>query len=83
MAWKDKKIYHSRRPWKTVLIVFIVLIVLLVVLAISVFFGFRKYIVYTDDGIVLEIPWLEEPTVTSGQEVPNLRYIGEYQVGLH
>ena len=69
MASKDKKIYHSRRPWKTVLIIFIILIVLLVVLAVAVFFGFRKYIVYTDDGIVLEVPWLEEPESSGGQGV--------------
>ena len=29
-------------------------------LALAIFFGFRRYIVYTPEGIRLEIPWLTE-----------------------
>ncbi|MDR0906876.1 MAG: hypothetical protein LBN00_12040 [Oscillospiraceae bacterium] len=35
-------------------------VIAVVLLAISLFFGLRRYIVYTPDGLKLEIPWLEE-----------------------
>ena len=59
MAPREVKIYRSRRPLKTALTV-------LFVLAVSVFFGFRRYIVYTSDGVKLDVPWLREPTEQTG-----------------
>jgi hypothetical protein len=35
-------------------------ILTLILLTVAVFFGFKKYIVYTTDGLRLDIPWLEE-----------------------
>ena len=60
MAQKEKRVYHSRKPWKTVLTAFLIFLVVLIALAAAIFFGFRKYIVYTDNGIVLEVPWLPD-----------------------
>ena len=55
------RIYRSRRPLKTALIVFFSLLAALILIALAVFFGFRRYIVYTSDGVKLEVPWLQEP----------------------
>ena len=62
MASREVRIYRSKRPLKTALTVFFVLALALIVLAIGVFFGFRRYIVYTSDGVKLDVPWLREPT---------------------
>lgn len=62
------KIYRSRKPLKTALAVFSVLLLVLAVLAVAIFFGFKKYIVYTSDGVKLEVPWLQEP---EGQSLPD------------
>lgn len=56
---QKRKIYKRHRPLKIVLLSLLALVALLVILFISVFFSFKKYIVYTDDGLYLDIPWLE------------------------
>ncbi len=66
MAPREVKIYRSRRPLKTALTVLFVLALALLILAVSVFFGFRRYIVYTSDGVKLDVPWLREPTEQTG-----------------
>ena len=66
MLSKEKRVYRSHRPWKTALTIFLIVIALLIILAITVFFWFRKYIVYTDQGIVLQVPWLEEAWEADG-----------------
>lgn len=60
MSSKDNRIYHSRRPLKTFLTVFFSALALLLALAIFVFVSFRKYIVYTSDGVRLDVPWLQD-----------------------
>ena len=60
MAQHDVRIYRSRKPLKTALVVFFSLLLALIVLAVAVFVGFQKYIVYTSDGVKLEVPWLQE-----------------------
>ncbi len=62
MAQRDVRIYRSRKPLKTALVVFFSLLLALIVLAVAVFLGFQKYIVYTSDGVKLDVPWLREPT---------------------
>ncbi len=37
----------------------IILLILFAVFTVALFFGLRRYIVYTPDGLRLEIPWLE------------------------
>lgn len=57
---KKIKVYKKRRPLKIALKVLAVLVIVLVFLSIIVFFGFQKYIVYTPDGVRLEIPFLQK-----------------------
>ena len=54
------KTYRSRKTVKTVFFIAIVSILSLSIMLTAMFFGFRKYIVYTENGIHLEIPWLEK-----------------------
>lgn len=49
------------------------ILLVLILLAASIFFGFRQYIVYDEDGgLHLEVPWLEEtmPDGGNGQISP-------------
>ena len=57
---KRRKLYRSRSPIKIILIVFVAFVLVIAIAVISVFFAFRKYIVYTDNGVELQIPWIEE-----------------------
>ena len=68
MRRSEVRIYRSRRPLKTALTVFFVLAAILLILAVAVFFGFRRYIVYTSEGVKLEIPWLQETPQTPEAE---------------
>ncbi len=58
------RIYRSRKPVKTALTVLFALLAVLIVLAVAIFFGFKRYIVYTSEGVKLEVPWLTEPAQT-------------------
>lgn len=70
MAVKKRKIYKKSKPWKVLLIVFLSVLLFLLILAVSIFFGFQKYIVYTNDGLRLEVPWLaEEQTAAANTAV--------------
>jgi len=60
----NKKIYRKRNPVKIILLILLGLVIAAVILVVSVFFGFKKYIVYTDDGIHLEVPMLQENYVS-------------------
>lgn len=62
MASRDVRVYRSHKPLKTALVVFFSLLLVLIILAAAIFWGFQKYIVYTSDGVKLDIPWLREPT---------------------
>ena len=55
-----ERIYKKNNTVKTVLTTLLVTVLVLIFLALTVFFGFRRYLVYTDDGVRLEIPWLQE-----------------------
>ncbi len=60
MASRDNRIYRSRRPWQTIVMVLLAILAVVLILAVAVFFYFKRYIVYTSDGLRLEVPWLEE-----------------------
>lgn len=60
MSSKDNRLYHSRRPLKIIITTLLAIIAAIIIIVVSVYFGFQKYIVYDDDGIHLEVPWLEE-----------------------
>jgi len=57
---KKIKVYKKRRPLKVALTVLGILLAVLILLSIVVFFGFQKYIVYTPEGVRLEIPFLQK-----------------------
>jgi hypothetical protein len=59
MARYVPRTYKNGRAGRIILTVILSVIIAFVILTVTLFFGMRKYIVYTDDGLHLEIPWLE------------------------
>ena len=58
MSGKQReKIYKSRNPWRLILKICLSILALLIILAVLIFFGLQKYIVYTPDGVVLDVPF--------------------------
>ena len=49
-------VYHAHKPGRIVLKVIGWIVLIAVVL--MVFFWFRRYIVYTDDGLRVQVPYL-------------------------
>lgn len=76
MAKESYEIYQRRKPLKIILKLFISIVLIVIALAVIVFFWFQSYIVYTSDGIRLDIPFLqsddieetEQPSETAGQD---------------
>ena len=60
MSSGRKRTYRSAKPLRTAASVLGVLLALVILVCAIIFFSFRKYIVYTADGLRLEVPWLEE-----------------------
>ncbi len=60
MRRHSRRVYRSRDPLRIILGILLAVILTLVIFAVGVFFGFRKYIVYTSDGLRVEVPWLQE-----------------------
>jgi hypothetical protein len=59
--------YRSRRPLKILLTALVSLIIAAIILTLSLFFWFRRYIVYDPGGgLHLEIPWLDDETGDTG-----------------
>ena len=58
MARQKEKIYRRRRPVRALLRTLGFSVLALAVLLVVVFFQFQRYIVYTPDGIRLDIPFL-------------------------
>ena len=54
-----REIYHYRSPLKIILISVGSVLLAALLLFVAVFFGFRKYAVYTDEGVTVEVPWLD------------------------
>ena len=54
------KTYRNFWIFRKIFTVIVSLAIAAVVLFVVLFFGLKKYIVYTDDGIRLEIPFLSE-----------------------
>jgi hypothetical protein len=63
----NKRIYRRRNPVKIVLSVLGIIIAAAILLFILIFAGFKKYAVYTDDGVTVEVPWLEDVRGTDGE----------------
>lgn len=64
-SYRKPRVYRKHHTLRILLNVLIILLVLAIILSAVVFFWFRRYIVYTDDGLHLEIPWLEDDTSDS------------------
>ena len=64
---QKRRIYHSRNPIKLIILILLAIIVLFIIFAASVFFSFKKYLVYTPNGVELEIPWLDETAHSNTQ----------------
>ncbi len=60
MSIDKKRIYRKRNPILTALKVLGGVIAALILLVVLLFFSFQKYIVYTSDGIKLDIPYLRQ-----------------------
>lgn len=54
------KIYRRRNPLKIILVTLGCILLAAIILFLILFFSLKKHIVYTDDGVKLDIPWLEE-----------------------
>ena len=55
---RDKRIYRSFRPGRFVVRLILILLAAVIAFSVIVWFWFKSYIVYTDDGLYLDIPWL-------------------------
>ncbi|MGI5936344.1 MAG: putative glycoside hydrolase [Oscillospiraceae bacterium] len=60
-AVKPKDIYRGRRRWRTLLTVLLLIVVLLIIAAIVLFYSLQKYVVITQDGVSLVLPFMDEP----------------------
>ena len=59
MARNEPKIYKHSNIKSIILKVIVLIIVAAIILALTAFFGFRKFIAYTETGkLYLDIPWL-------------------------
>lgn len=68
MAVKSNEIYQRRKPLKLILKIFFSLIALVILLVVIIFFWFQSYIVYTSDGVRLDIPFLNRGVVTESSQ---------------
>lgn len=60
MAWREGRIYrHSKLP-KIILRTVLIVIAAFIIMSVTLYFHFQKYIIYTDDGIIVDVPWLRE-----------------------
>ena len=58
----SRRFYRGRGAGKTIAAVVIIVLVLCMIIYAALFFGLRKYAVYTPDGLRMEVPWLQETT---------------------
>ncbi|MDR0446980.1 MAG: hypothetical protein LBH17_08195 [Oscillospiraceae bacterium] len=60
MARYVPRTYKNRRAARIVIRTLVFILLAALVLAVTMFFGLRRYIVYTPDGLRLELSWLED-----------------------
>ena len=58
----DHRIYRRFRPWRFLGRLLLILIAHALFLSIFFYVWFKRYIVYTDDGLYLDIPGLADPS---------------------
>ena len=66
---KNGQVYKKHRPLKVVLTVIAIILAAVLLLGVFLYFWFQRYIVYTSDGLYLDIPWLEDVRGTRGGAV--------------
>jgi hypothetical protein len=59
MARYVPRTYKNHRAARIIARSLVFLLIAALALAVTMFFGLRRYIAYTPDGLRLEIPWLE------------------------
>jgi hypothetical protein len=63
--------YRNRRAARIALAAALSLVLVCLIAAVVLFFGLKRYIVYTQDGrLRLEIPWLEDAPPVTGGDAP-------------
>ena len=65
---KDHRFYRNLHPGRFFLRLGVALVALCIFLAIFFYVWFKRYIVYTDDGLYLDIPWMEDLDRDRGTE---------------
>lgn len=68
MAILPKDVYRGRRTWRAVLVWILVVLVILIALAAGIFYGLQRYVVVTQNGVELHLPFLEENSADAPAE---------------
>ena len=55
---RKKEFYSRRRPLRTALKIILITILILVIISVGLFFYLQRYVVYTADGVRLDLPFL-------------------------
>ena len=63
-----KKVYKTNVRLKTVLISVLAVLLVCIMVMVGIFISFQKYIVYTSNGLYLDVPWLSEEAPADNQE---------------
>ncbi|MBQ3404429.1 MAG: hypothetical protein IJG63_03305 [Oscillospiraceae bacterium] len=66
MRGKNNRVYRSHNLLKIIISTLVTILLILLILFVVVFIWFKQYIVYTSDGVRLEIPWLPQYSQTDG-----------------
>lgn len=64
----SNKIYKKNVRVKTIISAILAVLLVCVMIMVGIFFWFKRYIVYTSDGLYLDVPWLQE-TVSDDEGV--------------
>ena len=56
----SNRIYKKNVKLKGIISAVCAVILVCIMIMVGIFFWFQKYIVYTADGLYLDVPWLEE-----------------------
>lgn len=62
----ERKFYRKHMRLKTVLKTVALVLLAVIVLLVATFLWFKRYIVYTEDGLYLDVPWLSDDVSPDG-----------------
>jgi hypothetical protein len=74
---RPKDIYRGRRRWRTVLTALLLILLLLVIAAVALFYGLQKYVVVTQEGVSLVLPFMDKPAPEEQPEPETVTEIPE------